>query len=218
MGAVRRGTTSEEGGGRFSVAAGQERLDHMTPDESTARIDQELAQLRRSNAGLAARVQTVENALWITGSVVGAAALIFGLLVPFLVAEDDGDLATITLLGAVFGSQEDSSNGGPFSGEASVLSFLLGLLAVGTVVVVLVLLSVANRRISRRGLKASQILTVTYLVGAVGTWFVVFLVAGHVNADDGAIWWLSPATICFTVGAVIAAIMTTKGRDLMEVH
>ena len=188
----------------------------MTAGDDLVRLDAELKRLRGSEASLAARVQTMENAVWLTGVVVGIASLVIGLVLPFLVAKDDGELETITLLGMAVGAP--ATGGGPFRGEANLVGILLWLLAAGTVIVVGVLLSVANRRSSRRGLAVGKFLAVLYLVGAVGTWLLVILLAGHFNdnGDDDGIAWLSPATICFTIGAVIATAMTTKGADLIE--
>jgi len=188
----------------------------MNTDDDLVRVDAELKRLRGEEAALAARVQTMENAVWRTGVVIGIASLLVGLVVPFLVATDDEGLETVTVLGMAVAAP-DSGNG-PFRGEASLVGILLWVLAAGTVIVAGVLLGVADRRTSRRGLAASKFLAVLYLVGVIGTWLLVILLAGHFNDSDGAdgISWLSPATICFTVGAVIATVMTTKGADLIE--
>ena len=188
----------------------------MTTDDDLVRVDAELKRLRGSEAGLAARVHTMENAVWRTGVVVGIAFLLVGLVIPFLVATHDGDLETITLFGMAFAAPKTGT--ASFSGEANGVGILLGILGIGTVIVAGVLLGIANRRTSRRGLTVSKFLCVLYLVGTLGTWLVVALLAGHFNdrGDNDGISLLSPATICFTIGAVIATVMVTKGKDLIQ--
>ena len=173
-----------------------------------------MRQLKIANGILSDRVSAIETVLWRIGIGAGILTLIAGLLTPFLIATDRKQTATITVIGMAIGSKADADNGGPFSGEANILSVLLGLLAVGTVVAIVVLLAVAGRRISATALKWCVGLAVTYLVGAIGTWFVVLALVLH--ADHVSL--LSPATICCTVGAVLTTFLVTKGRDLIDVH
>lgn len=182
--------------------------------EETDQIDAELRQLRISVGVLSDRVSSIETVLWRTGVSVGILALLAGLVTPFLIGTDRKKTVTVTLIGMAVGSKADADDGGPFSGEANILSFLLGLLAVGTVVAVVILFAVGKRRMSATALKWCTGLAVTYLVGAIGTWFVVGLLAQHADSVSP----LSPATMCLTVGAVLTTLLVTKGRDLIDIQ
>lgn len=184
----------------------------MVAREDTDQVDAELRELRISIAVLGERVSATETVLWRTGVSVGILTLLAGLLTPFLMGTYRDETVTATLVGMAVGGH--SATRGPFSSLAGFLALLFALLAVGTLVAIVILLVVSRRRISGTALKWCTGLAVAYLIGAIGSWFVVGLLAQHGDHVSP----LSPATMCFTVGAVLTTLLVTKGRDLINIQ
>ena len=165
-------------------------------DEKTA--EDKVKELRLQMYALRARVTRLEVALFRALVGIGAAALVLGYFIPFLMTTEKADETDSIGLLSAFAGLGDAGDG-PFRVEATMAAIVVGVFALAILVALIALLRLFGNEVGSRPVRFARVCGIVLLVGCGIGWLLVFALAGHFEGRTSA---FSPATLSFTIGGV----------------